>query len=201
MTDTCFVMEGCLLTKGVLEFMDFHMNNQWDDDDLWNHLDQTIEEILTEVDGMTTLGSKKQQFPTEQHRAGIHPRTKANEQNETATLPRHMDESHETNDLRRPQDEDEYWSISPTAWSTTSHARREMLSHVGHINETSEGEQAPDGDCDKCAEAGAECMVYRNLGNLSCSRCRFRTLTCSHQAVARPTMKKRKKTKREGIQR
>jgi hypothetical protein len=181
--------------------MNIHMDNQQDDDDLWEYLDETIDEILMEVDQMIALGREKRQTHAGQLQAVIRPQIKANEQNETAIMPRQIDKPHETNDLRRPQDEDEYWSISPTAWSTTSHARREMLSHIGRINETPEGEQAPHGDCDKCAEAGAECMVYRNLGNLSCSRCRFRTLTCSHQAVALPTTKKRKRTNKERIQR
>jgi hypothetical protein len=143
------------------------------------------------------LGGKERWTRVEQNRAGIRPHIKTNEQNETAIVPKGLHESHETKDLRRPQDEDEYWSLSPTAWSLTSHARREILSHVGRINETPEGEQAPNSDCENCAKAGAECMVYRNLGNLPCSRCRFRTSICSHQAVALPTMKKRKRTRFE----
>ena len=110
------------------------------------------------------------------------------------------DYSHETDDLRRPQEEDEYWSISATAWSHTSRARQTVLSHVGRINETSEGDQAPDGDCNKCAESGSERMVYRTSGcpgnritsGFSCSRCRFRSLACSHDATDRIPVKKRK---------
>lgn len=169
------------------------MESQRDNDVFWNWLNETIEEILAEVDGRMALGEKELRTRVVQDRAGNHPRMETNDQNEDAMAPEHFNESHDTEDLRRPLDEDEYWSISPAAWSLASHARRNVLSHVGRINETPEGEQAPDVDCDNCANAGAECMVYRDFRNLSCSRCRFRNLICSHQAVAQPMTKKRRR--------
>lgn len=102
--------------------------------------------------------------------------------------------------VRRPQKDDEYWSVSPSAWSRLSQARQEVLTHVGRINETSEGVQAPDGDCSRCAQSGAECMVYRleaRIGTsgdqvLSCSRCRFRGLVCSRGETVKSRGRKRK---------
>jgi hypothetical protein len=144
---------------------------------------------------MIASGWKKQRIPKGQHRLGNHPRVETDEQNEAGVVPRDVSKSREPDGLRRPQEEDEYWSTSPTTWSITPYARREMLSHVGRINETSEGQQALDGDCGKCADAGAECMVYRDHGALSCSRCRFRGFACSHQAATLPPTKKRKRAR------
>lgn len=106
----------------------------------------------------------------------------------------------ESERFRRPQHDDEYWSVSSKSWSNMSYARREMLSHVGRINETSDGQQARN-DCSKCADNGSECMIYRDLagsntmtstGGSACSRCRYRRLACSFEAVIRTTIKKRK---------
>lgn len=171
------------------------MESEREYDRFWDWLNEMIEEILADLDGRIALGGKELRTRAVQNQAGVRPQIRTNERNETAIVPKSLPGLHEIKDLRRPEDEDEYWSLSPAAWSLISHARQEMLSHVGRINETSEGEQAPNGDCDNCAKTGAECMVYRNLGNHPCSRCRFRSLRCSHQAVAHSKTRKRKKTR------
>ena len=149
---------------------------------------------------MIASGWTKQQTVIGHHRAENRTRIKANEHDGPTIMLDCVDDSYESDDLRRPQEEDEYWSISATTWSRTSRARQTLLSHVGRINETSEGEQAPNGDCNKCAESGSECMVYRNSGcpknritsGFSCSRCRFRSITCSYDTTDNVAVKKRK---------
>jgi hypothetical protein len=180
--------------------MEVGLDDRHDHDGFWETLDETIEEILTEVDRMIAFGWMRQQTIIGHHRADNRPRIKANEHDRPTIMLDCVDDSYETDDLRRPQEEDEYWSISATTWSRTSRARQTLLSHVGRINETSEGEQAPDGDCNKCAESGSECMMYRNpgchgeriAGGISCSRCRFRSLACSYDATDNVAVKKRK---------
>lgn len=176
------------------------MDDRHDHDGFWETLDETIEEILAEVDRMIASGWTKQQTVIGHHRAENRTRIKANEHDGPTIMLGCVDDSYESDDLRRPQEEDEYWSISATTWSRTSRARQTLLSHVGRINETSEGEQAPNGDCNKCAESGSECMVYRNSGcpknritsGFSCSRCRFRSITCSYDTTDNVAVKKRK---------
>ena len=149
---------------------------------------------------MIARGWTKQQTAVGLHRADDRPRIKANEDAGPSIMLGCAYGSYETDNLRRPQEEDEYWSISATAWSRTSRTRQTVLSHVGRINETSEGEQAPGGDCIKCAESGSECMVYRSPGcpknripsGFSCSRCRFRSITCSYDTTDSVAVKKRK---------
>jgi hypothetical protein len=165
------------------------MENQYDYDDFWESLDDILEELFAEIDRMIASGWEKQQVPGGQHRLDNHPRVETDEQDEAGVVPRGVGKSREPDGLRRPQEEDEYWSTSPKTWSLTPYARREMLSHVGRINETFEGQQAPDSDCKKCAKVGAECMVYRNeqqrleviARDHACSLCRFRGMTCSFE--------------------
>jgi hypothetical protein len=163
------------------------MENQYDYDDFWESLDDILEELFAEIDRMIASGWEKQQVPGGQHRLDNHPRVETDEQDEAGVVPRGVGKSREPDGLRRPQEEDEYWSTSPKTWSLTPYARREMLSHVGRINETSEGEEATDCDCTRCARSGAECMVYRHevriqsgdIARRACSRCIFRGLKCS----------------------
>jgi hypothetical protein len=138
---------------------------------------------------MIALAEKKEQTSIAQYRAGIH--RQLNVVDHTKTLNMAVvgspSKSHGGVILRRPRDEDEYWSISPRAWLHTSNPRQMVLSNVGRINETSEGEEAPYGDCTACSRSGAECMVYRresviqkdDKAGQACSRCRFRGLKCS----------------------
>lgn len=162
-----------------------------------NHM---IEQILMEVDRMILLRPKQQHITTQHRPAGQNARAKADDHEKSPVVLECDDISSETNRLRRPQEEDEYWSISATAWSQSSHARQAVLSHVGRINETSDGEQAPQGDCKKCEESGSECMVFRDsvrhathrAVDFSCSRCRFRGLACSHASTGRLRERKRK---------
>lgn len=171
-------------------------------DGFWEWLDHTIEDIFTEVDRMIALDSVEQQASDGPHRASVR-RQDTNEHFESCNIPGGVDLSNETDVLRRPQHEDEYWSVSPTAWSQTSHSRRAILSHVGRINETPAGEEAANGDCEKCAKDGSECMVYRNTSHgakattqdLACSLCRFRRVTCSFTTVDRSTTNSRRAVK------
>ena len=129
------------------------------------------------------------QTPVAQYRTGMLQQTDIAERVKTPvpTMAGSLDGSNKGIVLRRPQSGDEYWSISSTAWLHTSNARRMILSHVGRINETSDGEEAQDGDCTACARSGAECMVYRDVicnqrddkAGRACSRCRFRGSKCS----------------------
>lgn len=152
---------------------------------------------------MTALGGTREQPPIAQRRAGILRQTELFGRKETPVMAaaENSSDSQESAVLRRPQDQDEYWSTSPSAWLQTSKPRRMVLSHVGRINETSEGEQALDGDCTACAKSGAECMVYRHevrvrSGDRSwgaCSRCRFRGSKCSFDTTEKPGRSKRKR--------
>lgn len=138
---------------------------------------------------MIALADGKGQTPVARYRAGMFQQTDIAERAKTpvTTMAGSLDRSHEGIMLRRPQSDDEYWSISSTAWLHTSNVRRMVLSHIGRINETSDGEEAQDGDCTACARSGAECMVYRDVicnqrddkAGRACSRCRFRGSKCS----------------------
>lgn len=149
---------------------------------------------------MILLVPKQHHITTQHHPAGHGVWIQADEHEEDSVMLGCDGGSRQTNELRRPQEEDEYWSISAMAWSQSAHARQTVLSHVGRINETTEGEQAPQGDCKKCEESGAECMVYRSStcdGNrftrdFSCSRCRFQGKSCSHNIFDEGKGRKRK---------
>ena len=193
-----------MVTNIESESIDVALDEQQDHETFWNKLEVDVEEILAEVDSVTALGSKKRrQPPVAQSRTGILRQTGLLEREEIpimATAER-FSNSHEGAVLRRPQTQDEYWSISPSAWLQTSKPRRIMLSHVGRINETSEGEQAVDGDCTACARSGAECMVYcdefrirgGDTAGRACSRCRFRGLNCLFDTIKKPGRSKRKR--------
>ena len=153
---------------------------------------------------MTALGSKKRtQPPVAQSRTGMLRQTGILERKDipVMTTAERFSNSQESAVLRRPQNQDEYWSISPSAWLHTSMPRQIVLSHIGRINETSEGEQAVDGDCTACARSGAECMVYcdevsirgGDTAGRACSRCRFRGLNCPFDTVKKPGRSKRKR--------
>lgn len=192
-----------MATDVAPESISVALDEQQDHESFWKKLEVEVKEILAEIDSETALGSMREQPPIAQHRAGILRQSGILERKETlvmATAERSSD-SQESAVLRRPQNQDEYWSISPSAWLRTPRPRRMVLSHVGRINETSEGEQAVDGDCVACAKSGAECMVYRHearvrSGDISggaCSRCRFRGSKCSLDTIEKPGRNKRKR--------
>lgn len=193
-----------MVTNIDLESVDVALDEQQDHETFWNKLEVDVKEILAEVDSVTALGSKKRtQPPVAQRQTAILRQTGVPERKEIpvmATAER-FSNSQESAVLRRPQNQDEYWSISPSAWLHTSKPRQIVLSHVGRINETSEGEQAVDGDCTACARSGAECMVYCNgvsigggdTAGRACSRCRFRGLNCSFDTIRKPERSKRKR--------
>lgn len=166
----------------------------------WELLNKIIDEVFAAADGQIERG---------RDRTGQHPISHGDKEmrsHSTKTTSDKTADGAETRKprclqgVRRPQKDDEYWSVSPSAWSRLSQARQEVLSHVGRINETSEGVQAPDGDCSRCAQSGAECMVYRSEARiatsgdqmLSCSRCRFRGLVCSRGETVKSRRRKRK---------
>jgi hypothetical protein len=152
---------------------------------------------------MAALVNKREQPPVVQRRAGILQQTETSEPETTSDIATAelSSDSQKSAVLRKPQTQDEYWSISPSAWLHTSKPRQMVLSHVGRINETSEGEQAVDGDCTACARSGAECMVYcdgvrirgGDTAGRACSRCRFRGLNCVFDTVKKPERSKRKR--------
>lgn len=171
-----------------------------DDEMSWELLNKIIHEVFTAADG---------QIERVRGHAGQHSifhGDKEMRSHSTKTTSDKTTDGAETRKpqclqgVRRPQKDDEYWSVSPSAWSRLSQARQEVLSHVGRINETAEGVQAPDGDCSRCAQSGAECMVYRSEARivtsgdqvLCCSRCRFRGLVCSRRETVKPRGRKRK---------
>lgn len=167
----------------------------------WESLEQVIKQTFEEADRLMAHDSKKCQ-----HRSNS--QTKKPRCPQSETTPIHTSPANgcdkaarDIQVFRRPQHDDEYWSVSSKAWSKLSEARRELLSHVGRINETSEGQEAPGGDCKKCAESGSDCMVYcegaRKIHNpvdgvSACSRCRFRGLACSFDVAGKAAAKKRK---------
>lgn len=98
-------------------------------------------------DRLLALGAEKQRRPAEPQRwEGIRSRTRTFDDAGTSSVSGNIDGQSKIDDPRRPLQEDEYSSISPTAWSRTSHVQREIFSYIGRINETSEGEQAPGDD-------------------------------------------------------
>jgi hypothetical protein len=191
-----------LSTDVVLEFTEPALDELQDHESFWNRLEVEIKEILAEVDSMAALVSKREQPPIVKRQAGTQRQTGVSEPkriSDTATAEL-LRVSQESAVLRKPQDQDEYWSISPSAWLHASKPRKMELSHVGRINETTEGEQALDGDCTACARSGAECMVYRDevrirngdISGRACSRCRFRGSKCSFDTIYNSGRKKRK---------
>jgi hypothetical protein len=81
------------------------LDDRHDHDGFWETLDETIEEILAEVDRMIAFGWTKQQTVIGHHRADNRPRIKANEDDGPTITLDYVDDSYETDDLRRPQEE------------------------------------------------------------------------------------------------
>lgn len=187
------------------------MNDQNESDGFWESLDETIKEILAEVDLITTCGWEKQQVYHEGSRFHARRTGSTDRQYEVQVIPTGFSESHKAGIMRRPQEQEEYWSVSSTGWLRMAESRRMTLSHVGRINETSEGIEAPDGDCANCARSGAECMVYHEVGTRkgdtagrACSHCRYRSLNCSFEAkqeTKKNKNKNRKSRRKTGIRR
>lgn len=82
--------------------------------------------------------------------------------------------------------------ISSEHWDALSYRRQLALSHVGHIEETDDGETAAV-PCERCKASNTPCMVYRREqvphASPTCSRCRYNTVPCSHRskgATGRP---------------
>lgn len=167
----------------------------------WESLQQVIKDTFEEADHLIAHDSIRHQ-----HRGNSHSRRTRPTMREITPVhtspPIGCDKAaRDIQVFRRPQHEDEYWSVSSKGWSKLSEARREVLSHVGRINETSEGQEAPGGDCKKCAESGSDCMVYcegarkkhNPLDGVSaCSRCRFRGVACSFLVAGKAAAKERK---------
>lgn len=101
---------------------------------------------------------------------------------------------------RRPESTTAYYAYmtsSPTHWQTRSNASKLFLSHIGRIEETSAGMDAPT-PCSSCREKFA-CRVYKpesmgtyfqtggSNGWRACGHCRFKGYNCSLAAEARRT--------------
>lgn len=169
----------------------------------WDSLEAMMKVTFKEAERLLACNSVKHQVKFDQQPNKVSPTIASRFPSLAKPLvpiPPYTGAVKESERFRRPQHDDEYWSVSSKAWSNMSYARREMLSHVGRINETSDGQQARD-DCSKCADNGSECMIYRDLagddtktstGGSACSRCRYRRLVCSFEAVSRTAIKNRK---------
>ncbi|KAK6431642.1 hypothetical protein LTR95_012193 [Oleoguttula sp. CCFEE 5521] len=96
---------------------------------------------------------------------------------------------------RRPTSTDKEWSVTPARWVDLSDHRKRILTHVGKIMETLDGELAAE-SCLQCTARGTECKVYKEAvrqqkfkGRITqgygCGSCRYHhTLPCSLQAGA-----------------
>lgn len=158
-------------------------------DGFWESLNETIKEIVAEIDLITTCGPEKEQTRQGKSRVDGHPTTSTNRQHGVPLVSTGVTEPHKAGVIRRPQEEDKYWSVSSSGWLHMTDRRRMILSHVGRINETSEGTQAVKGDCRNCARTGADRMVYRDdirsqeddIVGRACSRCRYRNLNLTRR--------------------
>ncbi|OQO02596.1 hypothetical protein B0A48_12124 [Cryoendolithus antarcticus] len=61
---------------------------------------------------------------------------------------------------RRPLSTDKEWSVTPARWAELGDVRQRILTHVGCIMETAEGEDAAE-SCKECKAKGRECKVYK----------------------------------------
>jgi hypothetical protein len=186
---TCTVLNSIIATNVPSDLTKRLLDDQHNHESFWRKMGEDVEEILIEVDRMIALADGRGATSITQYRAYFFRQTEFDEPNKTpfTSTVGWPGQTRESVELRKPQDKDAYWSVSSTAWLRTSNSRRTVLSHVGRINETSEGEEATDCDCTRCARSGAECMVYRHevriqsgdIARRACSRCIFRGLKCS----------------------
>lgn len=110
---------------------------------------------------------------------------------------------------RRPESTTAYYAYmtsSPSHWTTRSNASKLFLSHIGRIEETSAGMDAPI-PCSSCREKFT-CRVYKpesmgtyfqsggSNGWRACGHCRFKGYNCSLAAEAR----KMNPTRREKVE-
>jgi hypothetical protein len=87
--------------------------------------------------------------------------------------------------LKRPQSDNEYWSVTPQEWHALTVPYQRAYTHAGVICETEAGMMALE-PCSACRAAGHVCEVYTNdarntyFGE-SCARCRLKyDKKCSH---------------------
>lgn len=95
--------------------------------------------------------------------------------------------SYKKTDLHQPR------SMSKEDWTSKSLKRKRTLAHIGRIDETSDGVDAPE-PCDQCAEyVIPDCKVYTDMARErhhsgreehACSRCRSCNKSCSFQVTA-----------------
>ncbi|KAM0714533.1 hypothetical protein Q7P37_009829 [Cladosporium fusiforme] len=132
----------------------------------WESLEEVIKKTFEEAAQLIAHDSTKCQHGSNmQSKPSKHPRSETTSI-QTSPATRCDKAAKDIQVPRRPQHHDEYWSVSPKAWAKLSETRRGVLSHVGRINETSDGQEAPGGECKKCDESGSDCMIYceRTLG-------------------------------------
>ena len=89
---------------------------------------------------------------------------------------------------RRPENVRQPMFVTDARWQKVSEKRRNALSHVGKITETSLGVDAAT-PCQLCAREGKRCQVYALetrhwQWGAACSRCRMRGSPCSHTSLA-----------------
>ena len=96
--------------------------------------------------------------------------------------------------LRRPTAAGKPWYRTEAQWAAYSNRRKTILSHVGRIYETAEGERTTM-PCEQCAELGDDdCMVYTkaarqkyhfsNAHSAKCARCRYNHGHCSFEVLS-----------------
>ncbi|KAK8177124.1 hypothetical protein IWX90DRAFT_8912 [Phyllosticta citrichinensis] len=80
--------------------------------------------------------------------------------------------------VRRPQKNNEWWSVSENYFAAMDHDTQVKWSHIGRILETAQGRQM-DAPCERCRENGTECWAYsddpaNDDAGFGCAECRLR---------------------------
>ncbi|KAK8180409.1 uncharacterized protein BKA78DRAFT_300490 [Phyllosticta capitalensis] len=82
--------------------------------------------------------------------------------------------------VRRPQMNNEWWSVSENYFAAMDHDTQTKWSHIGRIMETTQGRQM-DAPCDRCRQNSTECWAYTDdavkrvdEAGFGCAECRLR---------------------------
>ncbi|KAK7532331.1 uncharacterized protein J3D65DRAFT_102576 [Phyllosticta citribraziliensis] len=80
--------------------------------------------------------------------------------------------------VRRPQKNNEWWSVSENYFAAMDHDTQVKWSHIGRIMETAQGRQM-DAPCERCRENSTECWAYsddpvNDDAGFGCAECRLR---------------------------
>ncbi|KAK7511159.1 uncharacterized protein IWZ02DRAFT_102911 [Phyllosticta citriasiana] len=90
------------------------------------------------------------------------------------------DEAMSYRPVRRPQKNNEWWSVSENYFAAMDHDTQVKWSHIGRIMETAQGRQM-EAPCERCRENGTECWAYTedaakrlDDAGFGCAECRLR---------------------------